>query len=523
MKYRSFFLADDVVRYSEFDKLETLDDLNDEVVYACIKYNNIEFLQRYISKFNNGTNIIVPKYMIHQLFDYERTDMINLLMKFFEIVYDLDNVKDLDEFRTKLEYCHRNNFEYMYTHNLPDNLSRLGVLEDSEEIFAKYNLEYKFSKNGVDNAAYESIKWLYKKYKLGNLNFEYSCNAIQNAIYKNSVELLKWWIYHSDEFELKYDDLSFHYTGLEVIKFLLYEQDIIKSNITFEKICKNYINNSYTTHDFAKLDLLYDSLIKNDCPLQINNPFISSVEILNWLYDKFKLGQIDLIYTKNNFINNIGNNCIDCIKWWADHSDEFNFDHIVIDENDYYENHYDENDLSIIYGDDDDYYNKLFIGECYLTTVKYIFFEQKIIKMIPYSRIIDRLFQCNTSESIKVIDLFYENKDSNELGFDYTSNAIDYCQRSEKLKWWLDHIDDLELKYTSKSIDQILHGYYNNDNYLGMQLHECLRFWCDNRFVIQPKFTRDLLVKYLNEDSNENSNDDENDDLDKEYLRVLLD
>jgi hypothetical protein len=504
------------VKYNEIDKIETLDKPYEDIVFACVRHNNIEFLQKYISKFDDGNNVLISDYMMHVFFDYERTDMIKLLMKNnIKIICELDYVDDIDQLRKRLECCHNNNFIYVYTDELMENLSRLGIIADSEEIFSQYNLEYKINKRCVNHATIESIDWLYKKYKLGQINFEYSYYAIQNAINTNSIELLKWWIDHSDEFELKYDNLTLYRSDYEILNFLLNEQDTIKINITSEVIFKGFINYDFQVEDIdiLKLDCLYDALIKNNSIFQYDNPFIGSVKILNWLYDKFKAGQFDLKYTKNNFINNVAYNYIECIKWWFDHSDEFNFDHIVIDENDYYENRYNENDYSVIYEDSSDFDNKLFMGDMSIKSIKYVYFEQKNIKMIPNSKMIDRLFDTNRSHIIELIDLFYHNRHLNENGFDYTHRAIDYCQEPEYLKWWLKHMNELELKYTSISIDQLLRKYYSKENYLASRekWYECLKFWCDNRFVIQPKFTRDLLVQYLN------------DDPDEQLLRVLLD
>jgi hypothetical protein len=508
------------------DVLNKLDKPDDNFVHECINYDNIELLQSYIIKFNNNDSLL-SNYLMFRFYVCKQTDMINMLIKNnINIQCDLDQIKDIVQLRKCLEYCRENNYKYVYTNLLLDNIFKYNwmvehnfivhnkmegnIVEYIEEIYKEFNLEYKISHDCVDYASIKYINWLYNKYKLGYIKFEYSNYAIKNAIITNSVELLKWWIDHSDEFELKYEDLIFYNTKIETLNFLLYEQDVIKIEITPEIFITNFIcfiNNQDKENTYEILDFVYDYLIKNnyDINLDLENVYISSVNILNWLYDKWKLDQVKLKYTKNNFIYNISGNDFDCIKWWFNHIDDFDID-IVIDENDYILPNYDIRDKIFIY-----------IDELSIEMIKFLYFEQKIIKMNIYPKMIDILFNTN---KLDTIDFFYNIK--HEYNFEYTSDAIDNCNHTYAMKWWLAHMNELELKYTSKSIDKILN---QSDDDLIMtesdwsnshsQSHDIkskyLKWWCDNRLVIQPKFTKDLLIKYIH------------DNPDEQYLSVLLD
>jgi hypothetical protein len=91
-------------------------------------------------------------------------------------------------------------------------------------------------------------------------------------------------------------------------------------------------------------------------------------------------------------------------------------------------------------------------------------------------------------------------------GFNYTSRAIDNCFDPIVLEWWVKHINEFKLKYTTKSIDQIT-GYSDlaacaKDGYV----ERTLKWWYDNRFIIKPKFTKKLLLKYIESHSKSDPN-----------------
>jgi hypothetical protein len=518
--YRKAFIDDDhqviypdyekIVLNNEIDKLDMITEQNVYFISACIKYDNVELLQMYISKFNNidsdsgsgsdnNEKVIIYNHIIFQLFDLQRTNMINMLIKNnINTKCILDFIDEIQQLKKILEYCRVNDFAYSYTNVLIDNLSQLAIIPTNamelDEIFQEYNLEYKMSDYSIDYATCESLEWFYKKYKDGYIKFEYSHEAIQNAITTNSIELLKWWIDHSDEFELKYIDLYFPNAKIETLKFLLSEQDTIKVFMTPEIFMRDFISYHFDVDNDQIIiyDYLYDTLIKNNYDLKLGNANINSVNTLDWLYSKFKLGQIDLNYTKQNFIQNISDNAIDCVKWWISHNDEFNID-IVISQDDYYYSNYDncydedENVIEDEYDDQDYMEMKVYIEHFTLKMAEYLYFEQKVIEMNICSKMIDRMFvRCER----EFIDLFYHNIVLlNEMSLDYTSYAIDFCIDTFTLDWWLEHMDVLELKYTSKSLD------YNLIN----NIPKCIKWWYDNRFIIKPKFTRDLLIKYVNE------------------------
>jgi hypothetical protein len=513
---------DKIVSNNEIHKLDSIKTQNVNFIKSCIAYDNVEFLQLYILKFNktnNNQKIIIYKDLVFHMFELQRTNLINMLIRNeIDVILHLDFIKDLKKLKNILEYCRVNDFKYNYCDVLIEKIAQfhIGNEELIDEIFKNYNLEYKIVDNSIDRATFASIQWYYKKYKEGHIKFKYSNYAIQNAITTNSIELLKWWIDHSDEFELKYHNLHFYNTKIETLKFLVSEQDTIKICITPKIFIKDFISHrmDIDNDQIIVYDWLFEILIKNNYHLNFAGIYIESIKILNWLYDKYQSGQIELKYTKKNFIGNICNDSVDCIKWWFSHNDEFNLDNIVITEDDYFNNdlEYDDientsedacdDDLFVEDSSEEDYYEmseyKIYIENINLAMAKFLYFEQKVIKMNIYIMMINRIFiRCH----IHLVELFYNARNTNDIIFDYTSDAIDYCIHTYALDWWIKHMDELELKYTSKSLDY-------NFNY---NVPRCIKWWYDNRYIIKPKFTRDLLIKYVNTHPND------------DYLLELLD
>jgi hypothetical protein len=312
-------------------------------------------------------------------------------------------------------------------------------------------------------------------YKKNLLDFEYSENALLEAIILNDIPLIKWWIKHSDEFELKYDfsNVQWHVLSINTIKFLYEEQDVIKMIIPH-----NIMQMLFWNSDKVTLDFWYDLLIKNNIepfPESLKFNEILSLEILEWLYQKHQLGLLKLHYNLNIFFENIDWQGYKVIQWWFSHADEFNIQQIILEEKDYKVIEY--------------------FARTSTNIISYLYFEQKIIRMQLYPQLIDELCR---DRNFDLLNLFYNNRDTYD--FTYTNDSIDLCQDIGIYEWFYQKRNELELKYTKKCFDTLC--IKNKEKHL--------KWWFDHRSELEIKFTEDKLRQYISKDSN------------RDYLSELL-
>lgn len=138
----------------------------------------------YAKKFN-----ILDKFLELERFNYQIND------------YNLDYLITLD--LLDWYYSHRDTVKMNYTCTMVDNNASIKFID---WFFSHPDLEFKYSCRMIDTLSYkghiEALDWCYDKYKSALIKFEYSENAINGAIQNGYINPIKWWLKHSDEFEL---------------------------------------------------------------------------------------------------------------------------------------------------------------------------------------------------------------------------------------------------------------------------------------------------------------------------------
>jgi hypothetical protein len=324
-----------------------------------------------------------------------------------------------------------------------NNLKLLDCLFDNRDI-----IEFKYSSYAIDYAHSEVLNWWYHKHTLGLVEFKYSDGFIRNAMFK--ISTLKWWIDHSQEFKINPLCNCIQFANLETLKYIIEDQNFFIIKVTPDLLI-SLVN---ITNRPDILEYLFEN--RDKVGFEIDERVVDMIianETLEWFYSKYKLGLLPFIYSGKAIMNAINRNLIDVLKWWIDHADVLEIKY----------------DLNML----------IFVNTYKL--IKYILLEQNVIN-IPIHYFID-----NCQDDI-VLNSIYENRHLH--GFDYTSKCIDYSTNSKVLDWWFTHANVLELKYTEMAIDNAC-----NNNYINII---CL--WYEKKFDVELKFTKEILLKYINEE-----------------------
>jgi hypothetical protein len=486
-----------IISNNDIESLQNIDSdilIGNELKFLddCIVHNKFDLYQWYIEKYQVET---ISKFTVARLFLFRRYDMIKFSVDkklFLSVDLECFNIESIEQI---LEYIHNTNIcEIEDPINFIYVACRSGKIEYVYEIFMKYNMKFTINHKCINRANLQSLEWFYSMYKKNLLNLEYDEMALQNAFRANDVSRLKWWVEHSDEFELKYGFEYFEWfsLSLETIKYIFEEQDVIML-----KIPDNIMELLFYESNKTKLDYWYDLLLRKNIepfPKSLNFAKITDIKVLDWIYHKYQLGLLKMHFEfdLNTFLYTIRNESIQTLRWWFNHADEFNIkESFILNDQNY------------------DYYLNLKMSN---KTVKYLYFEQKIITMKLYPLIIDCI--CEQGD-LNSLNLFYNNKDLYpDSGFVYTSDAIDLSQNIDIYEWFYQKSNELEFKYTEKCIDTLCMANIDyidiGDNAKNNCVSKELKWWFDHRFDLEIKFTEDILRYYISKNSN------------RDYLSVLL-
>jgi hypothetical protein len=190
---------------------------------------------------------------------------------------------------------------------------RLKILEYLFENRDKvgFELDYMIIDN-INNV--DTLDWFYNKYQLGLLPFSYTEKAIANAFNKNILGILKWWINHANVLEIKYDlNMFTYYTNLNIIKYILSEQNIIEIPIhKFIDNCQNHyiLNYIYEEKHIFGFDYTTNSI-----------DYTTHPDILNWWFQHANV--LKLKYTKLAIDYACKRDQLEIIKIWYDRRFDF--------------------------------------------------------------------------------------------------------------------------------------------------------------------------------------------------------
>jgi hypothetical protein len=237
----------------------------------------------------------------------------------------------------------------------------------------------------------------------------------------------------------------------------------IASNSKFIAIMTWFIDNNVE----LKAPWLYE-LVDHMCS-------VDNVEPLQWWYDKCQEGYWDFGYSIYALDTAINMPCINVIKWWVDHSNEFEL----------------KCSSRGLYHID-------------LSTLEFL--AEHNVPIIVDAKLIEYYNISNRGSNLAVLNYFYDNRD--KYGFPFAPDIIDaICKvnnRSDTLEWWLERYADLNLTHTTKSMDyavsvHILNTFYKYrdtielkythtamDNAINDEIRD---WWFDNRFELEMKYT----------------------------------
>jgi hypothetical protein len=199
-----------------------------------------------------------------------------------------------------MEYCHSLGVTLNYTNKFIDEqfkyIDRVPVLD----WLVDHQYPIKCSHDAIDTASSHGninlLQWMYNANNQGLVPFEYTdvaLNSAPNCV--NAIKIIKWWISHSEQLELKYDWQLFAIVNMPVLRYLLHEQTTIKIIIN-----RNVIDNLSDFGRTVALDMLYELRYIHDfsCGIDtINNASENgNVYSLKWWFDK--ANEINLPYSK---------------------------------------------------------------------------------------------------------------------------------------------------------------------------------------------------------------------------------
>jgi hypothetical protein len=223
-------------------------------------------------------------------------------------------------------------FEWLIAHEYPIK-SRYGSI-DSTSTRGSVNL----------------LEWAFNAHLKGLISFEYTTEAL-NGVSLNAVEVIKWWISHSLQLELKYDHNLFGTGNISVLEYLLYEQDTIKICIDYKVIdrlsyfgcvdCLDLLYHNRHIHGFSYSTDVIDIASRRHAlkclrwwfskANEINLPYSEkaidmccSSNILNLWFDNRDI--LPLKYTETAITNGT-------VEWWYKHQDdlELKFDKCYVE------------------------------------------------------------------------------------------------------------------------------------------------------------------------------------------------
>jgi hypothetical protein len=274
-----------------------------------------------------------------------------------------------------------------------------------------------------------------------------------NSMLRHSRFDMFQWVY--DNAVYRFDSFTFGsiYTQYHDIKIIdiLY---LLASNELLSTLNTQYI--IYTASKYEHFDVLdwlwsrADSIeLKYDFTV-IDDAFINRYgNNLNWWYDKYLQGY-KFEYSERALESAMMFGDMEKIKWWVDHSHEFKLK-----------------------------YNNQIIHTCSLKVLNYIFFEQDVIKLSIPDKVIDY------TTSTHLLSFLLDNN----MAFEYTTKAMDSAY-IHALHWWYNRRHQLELKYTHKAFDALLH-IDNTSNALTID------WWYNKRNELEVKVTPKLLIQYV--------------------------
>jgi hypothetical protein len=462
----------DVLDYIYTNDLYDTKNFQNELMSNSISYSNFETFKWLHQKF---PGINMNNQDMNRLFYNENyQEFIEYIIDnvFYEFI-DIDKI-NYTKHQKQIEYCinnmHRLKLKYSsimivrLTNNIDDHRETLDfILQESLDGRLDYSIWS--SEKIVDHSTYNNLLWLYDKYKLNLIPFNYTINAIHNSRF--SIDKIKWWVDKRDEFSIECQ-IESEQMSLEVLKYLLEEQNVIGIKLDSDTIC-----------DFLHCDQIdiLEYLINKKRTVELLEFFddeknfysYGNVETLNWVYSKYKSGLIPFKYTHNTFDNAVTHNYVDIIKWFINNCIE------------------NKGELELLQTVDSNNFDFKFVN---YTTINYLLTKQDVIK-INIKRIIE------TTNLTYVMDCLYRNY-QDEFDITTISNAIDNCHYIPILKWWFNNAIEnngtIDLHYTELSLDNTLKIGYDG---IGI-----LKIWYENRFKFTPKFTKEYLISYVNDDYN---------------------
>jgi hypothetical protein len=496
--YASGYKQPLIFQYGDKNEELTLDKIvNDNRIDILDKiyennYDIKNFANTIISSSITNSNFETFKWLFQKVPDYKlRNEDVNSIFytnnyqEFIEYVidnvyYEYIDLNKISNLNGSIQYCINNmhKLKLKYTSRMiyrltqfdspydKDNKCYREVLDCILQASLDGRLDYSIWSDTeiFDKAGYHNLQWLYDKYKLNLIPFNYTINAIHNARY--DIEKIKWWLNKQDEFSIECN-ISLEEIPLEIFKYLYEGEHVIKIKLdtdAFESLLAN--------DQFDILEYLFDK--KNNLELihfcnEIDYDYFSNYEGLVWLYSKYKLGLISFKYTHNTFDNAVTNNYFKIVQWFIDNCIQ------------------NGGELELLQTVDSDDFDFIYVDS---RVMQYLLNKQDIIK-INISRVIE------TTTSEHILSNLYK-KYIEKFDITTVSNAIDNCKIKSVLEWWFDHSIEnggmIHLNYSELSIDNL---FKNDDGDRGLRL---LKLWYDNRFKFTPKFTKEYLISYVNED-----------------------
>jgi len=314
---------------SELSKVvETLDLVN-AVPWAC-QANRIDVLDYFLDTDENFFKFINQYTLIHLAIQYKSLDTLKWLQSrveklhieyqhvrtmlyshLFDMLDWLIDNHSFDACFAKLDICFdtvilnyllskRTQIKIIFESDLLRLASIMGYIyfldwywDHRHELGWQFDHElgWQFDHECIDRTTYHSLEWWYKKYQLGEINFEYTEKSIDNALKYSNIDIIRWWISHS-EFELKYSPIDLSDCSHNMFHFLLTEQKVIPI-----KIEKNLINDISRKDQFPyKLEFLFQNRAEFGFEYTVDSIDCAyTYHILEWWYEH--RDELELKYT----------------------------------------------------------------------------------------------------------------------------------------------------------------------------------------------------------------------------------
>jgi hypothetical protein len=328
-----------------------------------------------------------------------------------------------------LKLVENNDFKSLNTyfdmHDLINQLIGLNKLDHLKMIEKHFSNKFSINKSHIataisisgndDGNNFEILDWLYdnrQTYPFDDYNILHLTADVNNF-----PDVLNWYYERSHKYGLKVE-----YDEKLINEFALINYGIKFNNIYISRYQYNVIDILDWFIDHPDFELKYTSEIL------INAVESYNIKFLEWWYQKYKLGYVKFeydCYLLTNLIKYNRNNeyTIETIKWFISHSDDLELK--------YTPRAFDTN----------------------ISMLKYLYYEQNVIKIILDENTIYNI-SSDSYDAKDTLDFWYDHRD--EFGFICDTYIIDNIKHPNTLRWFLNKLVNCELpdlKYTSYSMD----------------------------------------------------------------------